>query len=59
VDLEEDIGNVSTGPSEQAILANLRRRKYEPIALGSPANNESCCICQVRAILIFSLPVGR
>uniref|UniRef100_A0A2N9F6U1 RING-type E3 ubiquitin transferase n=1 Tax=Fagus sylvatica TaxID=28930 RepID=A0A2N9F6U1_FAGSY len=46
VDLEEDIGNVSTGPSEQAILANLRRRKYEPIALGSPVNNESCCICQ-------------
>ncbi|XP_075656141.1 E3 ubiquitin-protein ligase MBR2-like isoform X2 [Castanea sativa] len=44
--LEEQIGNVCTGLSDKAILANLRWQKYEPIALGSPVENESCCICQ-------------
>jgi hypothetical protein len=45
--LEEYIGNVGIGLSEEAILANLRRRKYESITLGSPVETVPCCICQV------------
>ncbi|XP_041000607.1 E3 ubiquitin-protein ligase MBR2-like [Juglans microcarpa x Juglans regia] len=46
LDLEEHIGSVSTGLSEEAIVANLRRQTYDSLTLGSPAVNESCCICQ-------------
>ncbi|XP_059456340.1 E3 ubiquitin-protein ligase MBR2-like isoform X2 [Corylus avellana] len=44
--LEDHIGNVGIGLSEEAILANLRQRKYEFITLESPAEKEPCCICQ-------------
>ncbi|XP_042961825.1 E3 ubiquitin-protein ligase MBR2-like [Carya illinoinensis] len=46
LDLEEHIGSVSTGLSEEAIEANLRQQTYNSLTLGSPAENESCCICQ-------------
>ncbi|KAF5451319.1 hypothetical protein F2P56_026435 [Juglans regia] len=46
LDLEDHIGSVSTGLSEEAIVANLRRQTYDSLTLGSPAENESCCICQ-------------
>ncbi|GMY28703.1 probable E3 ubiquitin-protein ligase RHG1A isoform X1 [Fagus crenata] len=42
--LEERIGNVSTGLSEETILNRLRQRKH--IAVGSPLEGEPCCICQ-------------
>lgn len=44
--LEERIGNVSTGLSEETILNHLRQRKYS-IAMGSPLEREPCCVCQV------------
>ncbi|KAE8100144.1 hypothetical protein FH972_018070 [Carpinus fangiana] len=43
--LEERIGNVSTGLSEETILSCLRRRVCS-IAVGSPVEAEPCCICQ-------------
>ncbi|XWS45251.1 hypothetical protein CRYUN_Cryun15aG0120300 [Craigia yunnanensis] len=46
LNLEEQIGNVCTGISEESILANLRRRKYQSISIGPPLEAESCCICQ-------------
>ncbi|KAG8474728.1 hypothetical protein CXB51_031448 [Gossypium anomalum] len=46
LDLEEQIGDVSTGLSEETIMANLRRRKYQPITVQPPAEAEPCCICQ-------------
>ncbi|CAA3032849.1 E3 ubiquitin- ligase MBR2-like [Olea europaea subsp. europaea] len=42
--LEERIGNVSTGLSEEKILRSMEQRKYEPF--GSSPNSEPCCICQ-------------
>ncbi|KZV41169.1 hypothetical protein F511_10303 [Dorcoceras hygrometricum] len=42
--LEERIGNVSTGLSEQKILASMKQRKYR--AFGVALNLEPCCICQ-------------
>ncbi|CAI9769126.1 unnamed protein product [Fraxinus pennsylvanica] len=42
--LEERIGNVSTGLSEEKILRSMGQRKCEPF--GSPPNLEPCCICQ-------------
>ncbi|KAF3438975.1 hypothetical protein FNV43_RR17250 [Rhamnella rubrinervis] len=44
--LEDDIGNVCTGLSEETILANLRRQKYQSVSTGSLAGDEPCCICQ-------------
>ncbi|KAK8270743.1 hypothetical protein V6Z12_D11G217500 [Gossypium hirsutum] len=44
--LEEQIGNFGTGLSEEAILGNLRRQKYQSITMGPPAETEPCCICQ-------------
>ncbi|KAE8716341.1 RING/U-box superfamily protein, putative isoform 2 [Hibiscus syriacus] len=44
--LEECIGNVSTGLSEETILNRLKRRKH----FGSPGAQleaEPCCVCQV------------
>ncbi|XP_040997835.1 probable E3 ubiquitin-protein ligase RHG1A isoform X2 [Juglans microcarpa x Juglans regia] len=43
--LEERIGNVSTGLSEETILNRLRQRKSS-IAVGSQLDAEPCCICQ-------------
>ncbi|XP_052201868.1 E3 ubiquitin-protein ligase MBR2-like [Diospyros lotus] len=44
--LEERIGNVNTGLSEETILKHLKQRKYFSIAMGSPLEVEPCCICQ-------------
>ncbi|XP_020234275.1 probable E3 ubiquitin-protein ligase RHG1A [Cajanus cajan] len=43
--LEERIGNVSTGLSEETILKHLKKKKYsaEP---GSQHEAEPCCVCQ-------------
>ncbi|KAJ9177272.1 hypothetical protein P3X46_012508 [Hevea brasiliensis] len=43
--LEERIGNVCTGLSEEAIQAHMKPRKYEATAVG-PLKDEPCCICQ-------------
>ncbi|KAE8672597.1 Caffeoyl-CoA O-methyltransferase 1 [Hibiscus syriacus] len=43
LELEEQIGNVCTGLSEETILANLTSRKYQS---GPPEEIEPCCICQ-------------
>ncbi|XP_038999928.1 E3 ubiquitin-protein ligase MBR2-like [Hibiscus syriacus] len=42
LDLEEQMGNVSSGLSEETIRANMRRPKFRPIT----AETEQCCICQ-------------
>ncbi|KAA8528514.1 hypothetical protein F0562_035869 [Nyssa sinensis] len=44
--LEERIGYVNTGLSEETILKHLKRRKYLSIAIGAPLEVEPCCICQ-------------
>ncbi|TYI56552.1 hypothetical protein E1A91_D11G218700v1 [Gossypium mustelinum] len=46
LDLEEQIGNVCIGLSEEAILGNLRRRKYQSLTMGPLIETEPCCICQ-------------
>ncbi|TYI35831.1 hypothetical protein ES332_A03G102800v1 [Gossypium tomentosum] len=43
--LEEHIGNVSTGLSEETILNRLERRKYSS-APGAQLEAEPCCVCQ-------------
>ncbi|GKU98938.1 hypothetical protein SLEP1_g11871 [Rubroshorea leprosula] len=43
--LEEQIGNVPTGLSDETILARLRRQIYQPVAAG-PGECEPCCVCQ-------------
>ncbi|KAM1118940.1 hypothetical protein ACFX2I_043195 [Malus domestica] len=42
--LEERIGNVNTGLSEETISKRLKHKKY--IAVGSSADTEPCCVCQ-------------
>ncbi|KAI8025967.1 putative E3 ubiquitin-protein ligase HIP1 [Camellia lanceoleosa] len=44
--LEDQIGNVSTGLSEEAMLAAVRWHCYLSMKLGPPVEEESCCICQ-------------
>ncbi|MBA0612892.1 hypothetical protein Godav_013438 [Gossypium davidsonii] len=43
--LEERIGNVSTGLSEETILNRLEQRKHSS-ALGAQLEAEPCCVCQ-------------
>ncbi|XWS21217.1 hypothetical protein CRYUN_Cryun30bG0036600 [Craigia yunnanensis] len=43
--LEERIGNVSTGLSEETILNRLKRRKHST-APGAQLEAEPCCVCQ-------------
>ncbi|KAK4274676.1 hypothetical protein QN277_017865 [Acacia crassicarpa] len=43
--LEERIGNVSTGLSEETILKLLKQRKYS-VEEGSQCDAEPCCVCQ-------------
>ncbi|KAJ1397378.1 Zinc finger, RING-type [Sesbania bispinosa] len=43
--LEERIGNVSTGLSEETILKLLKLKKYS-IETGSQLDAEPCCVCQ-------------
>lgn len=45
--LEERIGNVSTGLSEEMILKCLKLRKCTFATSGSLVEAEPCCICQV------------
>uniref|UniRef100_A0A1D1YKA5 RING-type E3 ubiquitin transferase n=1 Tax=Anthurium amnicola TaxID=1678845 RepID=A0A1D1YKA5_9ARAE len=44
--LEERIGSVSTGLSEEIILKHLKQWKYLPISLTLSDQSEPCCICQ-------------
>ncbi|XP_042497444.1 probable E3 ubiquitin-protein ligase HIP1 [Macadamia integrifolia] len=44
--LEERIGNVSTGLSEETILKCLKQHKYLSISMRAPTEVEPCCICQ-------------
>ncbi|THG08071.1 hypothetical protein TEA_007889 [Camellia sinensis var. sinensis] len=44
--LEDQIGNMSTGLSEEAILAAVRQHCYLSMKLGPPVEEEPCCICQ-------------
>ncbi|XP_050204065.1 probable E3 ubiquitin-protein ligase RHG1A isoform X2 [Mercurialis annua] len=43
--LEERIGNVSTGLSEETVLNRLKQRKYS-VAVGTEVEAEPCCVCQ-------------
>ncbi|KAK8581000.1 hypothetical protein V6N12_071246 [Hibiscus sabdariffa] len=43
--LEERIGNVNTGLSEETILNRLKQRKYSSTS-GAQLEAEPCCICQ-------------
>lgn len=44
--LEERIGNVSTGLSEETVLKCLKQKKYA-VAENLQSENEPCCVCQV------------
>lgn len=45
--LEERIGNVNTGLSEEKIIKCLKRRKYFSISSETLEEIEPCCVCQV------------
>jgi hypothetical protein len=49
--LEERIGNVGTGLSEEAVIRLLKRRKFSSWTLKASLDPEPCCICQVFHIL--------
>lgn len=44
--LEERIGNVCTGLTEEIILNRLKQHKHVHIRTEEPADAEPCCICQ-------------
>uniref|UniRef100_A0A804M9D9 RING-type E3 ubiquitin transferase n=1 Tax=Zea mays TaxID=4577 RepID=A0A804M9D9_MAIZE len=44
--LEERIGNVSTGLSEEAVIKLLKQRKFSSWRLKASLDPEPCCICQ-------------
>ncbi|OIS97047.1 putative e3 ubiquitin-protein ligase rhg1a [Nicotiana attenuata] len=44
--LEERIGNVCTGLSEEAILSQLKQHNYICVKSEEPVDAEPCCICQ-------------
>lgn len=44
--LEERIGNVNTGLSEETIVARLKQKKRVN-AVDSQVEEEPCCVCQV------------
>lgn len=44
--LEERIGDVSTGLSEETILKLMKQQKHESTAVESALDSEPCCICQ-------------
>lgn len=44
--LEERIGNVSTGLSEETILNRLKQRKYSVALVETEVETEPCCVCQ-------------
>ncbi|KAK6938664.1 Zinc finger, RING-type [Dillenia turbinata] len=45
--LEERIGNVSTGLSEETIWKHLKQRKHLAVVINAQSEEEPCCICQV------------
>lgn len=45
--LEERIGDVSTGLSEDNIVKLMKQRIYTSVMTESPSDLEPCCICQV------------
>jgi hypothetical protein len=49
--LEERIGNVSTGLSEEVVIKLLKQRKFSSWRLKASLDHEPCCICQVSHIL--------
>jgi hypothetical protein len=49
--LEERIGNVSTGLSEEAVIKLLKQRKFSSWRLKASLDPEPCCICQVFSVL--------
>ncbi|XP_058215833.1 E3 ubiquitin-protein ligase MBR2 [Rhododendron vialii] len=44
--LEERIGDVNTGLTEETIIETMQQTKYHSIMEGSPSNLEPCCICR-------------
>jgi E3 ubiquitin-protein ligase Arkadia len=44
--LEERIGDVNTGLTEETIMESMQQSKYLSIMEGSPSNLEPCCICR-------------
>ncbi|KAK6939625.1 Zinc finger, RING-type, partial [Dillenia turbinata] len=44
--LEEHIGNVITGLSEETIWKHLKQRKHLAVAISAQSEEEPCCICQ-------------
>ncbi|XP_068656475.1 probable E3 ubiquitin-protein ligase HIP1 [Aristolochia californica] len=44
--LEERIGNVNTGLSEETVLKCLKQRTYALVTAGETQDVEPCCICQ-------------
>ncbi|KAG2575211.1 hypothetical protein PVAP13_7KG420800 [Panicum virgatum] len=44
--LEERIGNVNTGLSEEAVIKLLKQRKFSSWRLKASLDHEPCCICQ-------------
>ncbi|XP_057794456.1 probable E3 ubiquitin-protein ligase RHG1A isoform X2 [Salvia miltiorrhiza] len=44
--LEERIGNVCTGLTEEAVTSRLKRRKYVASKADNPAETEPCSICR-------------
>lgn len=50
--LEEQIGNVSTGLSEEKIRESMKKRKYG--AVEASHEMEPCCICRVRTMSIYT-----
>lgn len=49
--LEDRIGNVSTGLSEEAIMKHLKLQKYK--SSSQDVEIEPCCICQVCCLLLI------
>ncbi|XP_042442016.1 probable E3 ubiquitin-protein ligase HIP1 isoform X1 [Zingiber officinale] len=44
--LEERIGNVCTGLTEEKVIKCLKQRKHSSTTLGNTMEHEPCCICQ-------------
>lgn len=45
--MEERIGNVCTGLSEETILKSLKQQKHSSAAIRASMEHKPCCICQV------------
>ncbi|KAK2967593.1 hypothetical protein RJ640_030464 [Escallonia rubra] len=58
LDLQEEIGAVSTGLSQEAISMRIRRHQYlSPLILGYQEDEESCSICL--EVYIFGDELGK